>query len=101
VSKVPFVWNTKWQGAPNGAFSAQLGDVTYYAVTRSYGHPAFVEARGMRGGLKRLVLGNYVKLEQAKQACERHYRGGCDLSNAERIREDRPASPSGPASAHA
>src|SRR6202048_1631965 len=24
----------------------------------------------------------YVKLEQAKQACERHYRAGCDLSKA-------------------
>ena len=34
---------------------------------------------------KRLDLGTYVKLEQAKQACERHYRAGCDLSKAERI----------------
>ena len=100
MPKTPFVWKAELGGAPDSAFSAQLGDVTYHAVTRSYGHPAFVEARGMRGGLKRLILGNYVKLEQAKQACERHNRGGCDLSNAERIREDRPASPSGPASAH-
>ena len=38
-----------------------------------------------RRGLKRLDLGTYVKLEQAKQACERHYRAGCDLSTAERI----------------
>ena len=79
MPKTPFVWKAELGGAPDSAFSAQLGDVTYYAVTRSYGHPAFVEAHGMRGGLKRLVLGNYVKLEQAKQACERHYRGGCDL----------------------
>ena len=41
--------------------------------------------RGPRGGLKRLDLGNYAKLEQAKQACERHYRAGCDLSKLERI----------------
>jgi hypothetical protein len=88
VPKTPFVWKAELGGAPDSAFSAQLGDVTYYAVTRSYGHPAYVDAHGMRGGLKRLVLGNYVKLEQAKQACERHYRGGCDLSNAERIREE-------------
>ena len=96
MPKTPFVWKAELGGAPDSAFSAQLGDVTYYAVTRSYGHPAFVEARGMRGGLKRLILGNYVKLEQAKQACERHYRGGCDLSNAERIREDRPPFSSSP-----
>jgi hypothetical protein len=57
-------------------------------VTRSYGHLAYVDAHGIGGGLKRLVLGNYVKIDQAKQACERHYRGGCDLSNAERIREE-------------
>jgi hypothetical protein len=59
---------------PASAFSAQLGSVTYYAVTRSYGHPAYIEMRGARRGLKRLDLGTYVKLEQAKQACERHYR---------------------------
>ena len=88
VPKTPFVWKAELGGAPDSAFSAQLGSVTYFAITRSYGHPAYVDAHGMRGGLKRLVLGNYVKLEQAKQACERHYRGGCDLSNAERIREE-------------
>ena len=38
-----------------------------------------------RGSLKRLDLGFYVKMEQAKQACERHYAAGCDLSRAERI----------------
>jgi hypothetical protein len=85
VPKTPFVWKAELGGA--SAFSAQLGDLTYYAITRSYGHPAYVDVHGMRGGLKRLVLGNYTKLEQAQQACERHYRGGCDLSNAERIRE--------------
>ena len=59
MPKTPFVWKAELGGAPDSAFSAQLGDVTYYAVTRSYyGHRAFVEARGMRGGLKRLVLGD-------------------------------------------
>ena len=69
----------------NNAFSAQLGDVTYHAATRDYGHPAYIEVHGPRGGLKRLDLGNYVKIEQAKQACERHYAAGCDLSRAERL----------------
>jgi hypothetical protein len=68
-----------------GRFSAQLGNVTYYTVTRSYGHPAYLEVRGARSALKRLDLGNYVKIEQAKQACERHYRAGCDLSKAATI----------------
>ena len=85
VPKTPFVWKAELGGAPDSAFSAQLGSVTYYAVTRSYGHPAYIEVRGARRGLKRLDLGTYVKLEQAKQACERHYRAGCDLSKAERI----------------
>ena len=49
------------------------------------GYLAYVEVRGPRGSLKRLDLGFYVKMEQAKQACERHYRAGCDLSKAERI----------------
>ena len=80
MPKTPFVWKAELGGAPDSAFSAQLGSVTYYAVTRSYGHPAYIEVRGARRGLKRLDLGTYVKLEQAKQACERHYRAGCDLS---------------------
>ena len=41
--------------------------------------------RDPSGGLKRLGLGNYHKIEQAKQACERHYAAGCDLSRAEKI----------------
>jgi hypothetical protein len=41
--------------------------------------------RNRRGDLKRLDLGYYVKIEQAKQACERHYAAGCDLSRAEKI----------------
>jgi hypothetical protein len=38
-----------------------------------------------RGGLKRLDLGLYVKVEQARRACERHYATGCDLSKAKKI----------------
>jgi hypothetical protein len=82
VPKASFVWNAEWGGAPN---SAQFGDVTYYVASGDYGHRAYLEVRGPRGGLKRLDLGNYAKLEQAKQACERHYAAGCELSKAERI----------------
>jgi hypothetical protein len=40
----------------------------------------------VRGGvLKRLDIGLYVKIEQGKQACERHYTAGCDLSKAKKI----------------
>jgi hypothetical protein len=85
IGALGIVWKAELGGAPDSAFSAQLGCVTYYAVTRSYGHPAYIEVRGARRGLKRLDLGTYVKLEQAKQACERHYRAGCNLSKAERI----------------
>ena len=80
MPKTPFEWK-----ALNSAFNAQLGKVTYFVASREYGHPAYVEVRGPRGGLKRLDLGNYIKIEQAKQACEQHYAAGCDLSKAEKI----------------
>jgi len=54
-------------------------------VTRIYGHPAYLEVHGPRGVLKRLDIGLYVKIEQGKQACERHYTAGCDLSKAKKI----------------
>jgi len=85
VPNTPFVWKSELSGAADGAFSAQLGNITYHVTSRDYGHPAYLEVRGPRGGMKRLDLGNYVKIEQAKNACERHYRGGCDLSKAEKI----------------
>ena len=46
--KTPFVWKAELGGAPDSAFSAQLGSVTYYAVTRSYGHPAYIEVRSAK-----------------------------------------------------
>ena len=85
MSKTPFMWKAEPGSAPDSAFRAQLGVVTYYVATRTYGYPAYVEVRRPRGSLKRLDLGFYVKMEQAKQACERHYRAGCDVSKAERI----------------
>jgi len=35
-------------------------------------------------GVDQLDLGNYHKIEQAKQACERHYAAGCHLGRAEK-----------------
>jgi hypothetical protein len=69
----------------NIAFSAQVANVTYHVAQGAYGHGALLEVHGPRGGLKRLDLGLYVKVEQARQACERHYAAGCDLSKAKKI----------------
>jgi hypothetical protein len=68
----------------NTAFSSQVANVTYHVTSGPYGHPAYLELHGPRGGLKRLDLGFYVKIEQARQACERHYAAGCDLSKAKK-----------------
>ena len=83
MPKTPLVWTA--DNAFNHAFSAQVANVTYHVATQDYGYPAHVEARDPGGGLKRLDLGNYAKIEQAKWACERHYGAGCDLSRAEKI----------------
>ena len=83
MSKTPFVW--KADDAFNTGFSAQVANATYHVASRDYGYPAYVEVRDRRGDLRRLDLGNYVKLEQAQRACERHYTAGCDLSRAEKI----------------
>ena len=84
MPKTPLAW--KADDAFNTAFNAQVANVTYHATSsRTYGHPAYLEVHGPRGALKRLDLGYYVKIEQAKQACERHYAAGCDLSKAEKI----------------
>ena len=82
MPKTPLVWTAD---AFNNAFSAQVANVTYHVTSRDYGYPAHVEARGPRGGLKkRLDLGYYVKIEQAQQACERHYAAGCDVSKGKK-----------------
>jgi len=83
MTKRPLVWTA--DDAFNHAFSAQVANVTYHVATQDYGYPAHVEARGPRGGLKkRLDLGYYVKIEQAQQACERHYAAGCDVSKGKK-----------------
>jgi hypothetical protein len=85
VPQTHFEWKAELGSAFNTAYNAQLGNVTYYVTSRDYGHPAYLEVRDPRGGLKRLDLGNYHEIEQAKQACERHFAAGCDLGSAEKI----------------
>jgi hypothetical protein len=59
-----------------------LGRIIFSALAEFIGRPArFLSTAQAAFG----DLGTYVKLEQAKHACERHYRAGCDLSKAERI----------------
>jgi hypothetical protein len=86
MTKRPLVWTAN--NAFNHAFSAQVANVTYHVTTQDYGYPARVEARDQRGGLRRLDLGYYAKMEQAKHACERHYTAGCDLRRAEKMTRD-------------
>jgi hypothetical protein len=83
MRRKPLLW--KADDAFNNAFSAQVANVTYHIASRKYGHLAYVEVRDRLGILKRLDLGNYLKLEQAQRACERHYVAGCNLSKAEKI----------------
>ena len=84
--KTPLVWKAELCAARNSAFRAQLGNlITYHVASEVDGYPAYVELRGPRGSVKRLDLGFHVKMEQAKQACDRHYAAGCDLSKAENM----------------
>ena len=52
MPKASLIW--KAHDALNTAFSAQAANVTYHVVTRTYGHPAYLEVHGPRGVLKRL-----------------------------------------------
>jgi hypothetical protein len=86
MGKKPLEWKAELgSGTPNSAFNAQFGNIIYHVASRDYGCPAYVEVHAPRGGLKRLDLGYYVKIEQAKQACEQHCVAGCDLSKAKKI----------------
>jgi hypothetical protein len=57
VPQTPFEWKAELGSAFNTAYNAQLGNVTYYVTSRDYGHPAYLEVRDPRGGLKRLGPG--------------------------------------------
>ena len=77
MPKTSLVW--KADDVFNTAFSCQIANVIYHVTSGPYGHPAYLELHGTRGGLQR-SLGFHVKIEQAQEACERHYRAGCDLT---------------------
>ena len=69
--------------------TAQAENVTY-TITIEWpgGHGCngvFLIVRGSRGGKRRLNLGNYKTVDQAKQACERHLAAGCDVREARRL----------------
>ena len=78
MRKTSLVW--KADNVLSTAFSAQVTNLTYHVRLGVYGYLASLEVHSPRSGLKRLDLGLYAKTEQAKQACERHYEAGCDLS---------------------
>jgi hypothetical protein len=65
---------------------AQAGNVSYFVdnVVRPGldGFAAALVVRGWGGGARGLNLGKFNTLEQAKQACERHYADGCDVTAA-------------------
>jgi hypothetical protein len=83
MAKTSLGW--KADNVLNTAFSAQVANVIYHVASGAYGHTAYLEVHSPRSGLKRLDLGLYVKIEQARQACERHYAAGCDLSKAKKL----------------
>ena len=67
---------------------AQIGSVTYFAQSipgYGGGYGAHVTVRGPRGGKRRLNLGNFKTIADAKRRCEQHYAAGCDVSEAHRI----------------
>jgi hypothetical protein len=43
MSKTLFRWRAELGTAPDSAFNAQFGDVTYHVATQNYGYPAYVE----------------------------------------------------------
>ena len=46
MSKTPFMWKADPGSTLDSAFSARLGNVIYHVVSRTYGHPAYLEVRG-------------------------------------------------------
>jgi hypothetical protein len=83
TSTETFGWETVT--GPKGE-KARLGNVTYFVdvVTRSAlgGFAALVIVRGWGGRARLFKLGDFTTLENAKEACERHYADGCDVSVA-------------------
>ena len=56
-----------------GGVKAQVGNVTYYIGSAYGGFETYLMMRGLRGGTRRLNLGNFKTLDEAKRKCEQHY----------------------------
>ena len=69
--------------------TAQIANVSYYVDTGDGSNVALLVVRGWRGGKRRLILGNFNTLEDAKRKCEQHYADGCDVSAAKPYPADR------------
>jgi hypothetical protein len=59
-----------------GGVKAQVGDTTYYIGNAFGGFETYVMMRGLRDGTRRLNLGNFKTLDDAKRKCEQHYAEG-------------------------
>jgi hypothetical protein len=76
MPKASLVW--KAANVLDTAFSAQVENVTYHVAHGAYGHPAYLEVHGPRGGLKRLDIGLYLKGVRTCGENERPDRTGAD-----------------------
>jgi hypothetical protein len=70
-----------WQDQERKA-TAQLTNLAYYIE----GHTAFLVVRGWGGQTRRLHLGHFNTVGDAKRKCEQHFADGCDVSAAKPIR---------------
>ena len=59
-----------------GGVKAQVGNVTYHIGGAYGGFETYVMVRGLGGGTRRLNLGNFKTLDDAKRKCEQHYAHG-------------------------
>ena len=67
-----------------GGVKAQVENVTYHIRSAYGGFETYLMVRGLRGGTRRLDLGNFKTFDDAKRECEQHYANGCDVSAAGR-----------------
>jgi hypothetical protein len=79
VNTTTLVW-----GDDLGGVEAQVGNVTYYIGSAYGGFETYLMMRGLRDGTRRLNLGNFKTLDDAKRKCEQHYADGCNMSAAGR-----------------
>jgi hypothetical protein len=74
------------QGGPQAQIGRAISSVIN--LTNGYnaqgGIAARLVVRGPRGGRRRLGLGNFATVDEARRACERHWKAGCDVSGAVR-----------------